>query len=130
MPTSVRRWVQLVLLGGVLVVSASSLVAQAPRAARPRVYIIATGGTISNLGDDKRRTGTELVDGIPRIREIADVTVEQFSNVASGAVTQEMWRSLTLRIRAMQQGDSAPAGFVVTHGTDTMEETADRKSVV
>ncbi len=124
MPTSVWRRVQLVLLGGVLVVSASSSAAQAPRAARPTVYILATGGTISNLGDDKRRTGTELVDGIPRIREIADVTVEQFSNVASGAVTQEMWRALALRIRAMQLGDPAPAGFVVTHGTDTMEETA------
>lgn len=98
--------------------------AQSPPARKPRVHVLATGGTISNLGDDKRRTGSELVDGIPRIREMADVTIEQFSNVASGSVTQEMWRDLAMRVRALQRGPDAPVGFIVTHGTDTMEETA------
>ena len=126
MPVQVRqvRQVLLIWCSCVLVVVGSQVQAQAPTTARPRIHILATGGTISNLGDDQRRTGTELVDGIPRIREIADVTVEQFSNVASGAVTQDMWRALALRIRAMQQGEQGPVGFVVTHGTDTMEETA------
>jgi L-asparaginase len=88
------------------------------------VHVIATGGTISNLGGEGRRTGEELVAAIPRLREMARVTVEQFSNVASGAVTEQMWRDLAKRIRALQSGPDAPAGFVVTHGTDTMEETA------
>jgi len=88
------------------------------------VHIIATGGTISNLGGNERRTGTELVDGIPGIRELATPTVEQFSNVASGAVTAEMWRGLAQRIRQMQREPGAPVGYVITHGTDTMEETA------
>lgn len=90
----------------------------------PRVHVLATGGTISNLGDSGRRTGSELVAGIPGIEGMATVTVEQFSNVASGSVTQEMWRRLAQRIRQMQSGDNAPAGYVITHGTDTMEETA------
>ena len=95
-----------------------------PAQVLPRVHIIATGGTISNLGNESRRTGEELVAAIPALKSMARVTVEQFSNVASGAVTQEMWRDLAKRIAALQAGADAPAGFVVTHGTDTMEETA------
>lgn len=90
----------------------------------PRVHIIATGGTISNLGAGGRRTGDELVAAIPQIGSIARVTIEQFSNVASGAITEEMWRNLAGRIAALQRDADAPAGFVITHGTDTMEETA------
>jgi L-asparaginase len=90
----------------------------------PRVHLIATGGTISNLGGDARRTGEELVRGITGLPTVARVTVEQFSNVASGAITHDMWRDLARRIVALQSGPDAPAGYVITHGTDTMEETA------
>lgn len=92
--------------------------------ALPRVHVIATGGTISNLGGNDRRTGDELVAAIPALGRIARVTVEQFSNVASSAITQEMWRDLAARIRNLQSSADAPVGFVITHGTDTMEETA------
>jgi len=97
---------------------------QSPAPALPRVHVIATGGTISNIGGGGRRTGDELVTAIPALSGIARVTVEQFSNVASGAISHEMWRDLVGRIRALQSDADAPAGFVVTHGTDTMEETA------
>lgn len=90
----------------------------------PRVHVLATGGTISNIGDGGRRTGRELAEGIPDLGRIATVTVEQFSNVASSSVTQAMWRGLAGRIRQLQSGADAPAGYVITHGTDTMEETA------
>ena len=96
----------------------------AQTAAKPRVHVIATGGTISNMGNDPRRTGAELVAGIPGLADIADVTTEQFSNVASGSVTQEMLRDLAKRIRALEKESNPPAGIIVTHGTDTMEETA------
>ncbi len=95
--------------------------AQAPL---PRVHVIATGGTISNLGGAARRTGEELIAAIPDLARVARVTVEQFSNVASGSVTEEMWRGMARRIAELQAGPDAPAGFVLTHGTDTMEETA------
>ena len=91
---------------------------------KPRVHVIATGGTISNMGNDPRRTGAELVAGIQGISDVADVTTEQFSNVASGAVTQEMLRDLARRIRTLLRESNPPAGIIVTHGTDTMEETA------
>lgn len=102
---------------------AHAVAAQSP-APLPRVHVLATGGTISNLGGERRRTGSELVGGIPGLDSMARVTVEQFSNVASGSVTHEMWRRLASRIRELQSGPDAPAGYVVTHGTDTMEETA------
>lgn len=107
--------------------SAACLTACAPplfAQAKPRVHVIATGGTISNMGNDPRRTASELVAGIPGVAEVADVTTEQFSNVASSAVTQEMLRDLARRIRTLQRDSSPPAGIIVTHGTDTMEETA------
>lgn len=114
-----------VLRALLLVMLAAPMVrGQAPASALPRVHVIATGGTISNLGGNERRTGDELVKAIPALGTIARVTVEQFSNVASGAITHEMWRNLEGRIRALQRGDDPPAGYVVTHGTDTMEETA------
>ena len=91
---------------------------------KPRVHVIATGGTISNMGNDPRRTGAELVAGIPGLGDVANVTAEQFSNVASGAVTQEMLRDLARRIRTLLRESDPPAGVIVTHGTDTMEETA------
>ncbi len=76
------------------------------------------------MGNDPRRTGAELVSGIPGLSDIADVTSEQFSNVASGSVTHEMLRDLARRIRALERESNPPAGIIVTHGTDTMEETA------
>jgi L-asparaginase len=110
------------LSGAIVIGTGSSLPAQQ---AKPRVHVIATGGTISNMGNDPRRTGAELVAGVQEIGQIADVTTEQFSNVASGAVTQEMLRDLARRIRTLLRDSTPPpAGVIVTHGTDTMEETA------
>jgi L-asparaginase len=92
---------------------------------KPAVLVIATGGTISNTGNDStRRTGQELVSAIPQLADVARVTSEQFSNVASGAITLAQWRDLARRIRQLASGPDAPAGIVITHGTDTMEETA------
>jgi L-asparaginase len=113
-----------VLALGALSVAATVAAAQPVQPVLPRVHVLATGGTISNLGNDRRRTGSELVGGIGGLDSMARVTVEQFSNVASGSVTHDMWRRLAARIRELQSGPDAPAGYVITHGTDTMEETA------
>lgn len=112
------------LILGLALIPILSLGSPAQPSAKPRVHVIATGGTISNMGNDPRRTGAELVAGIPGLADVADVTSEQFSNVASSSVTQEMLRDLARRIRTMQSEPNPPAGFIVTHGTDTMEETA------
>ena len=89
----------------------------------PAVHVIATGGTISNTGG-ARLTGDELVKSLPGIDRVARVTVEQFTNVASGSITTTHWRDLALRINELFRTRPDLRGVVVTHGTDTMEETA------
>ena len=89
----------------------------------PAVHVIATGGTISNTGGD-RLTGEQLIKSLPGIERVARVTVEQFTNVASGSITQTNWRDLALRINELYRTRPELRGIVVTHGTDTMEETA------
>ena len=111
-----------VLIAAACLTSSVASLAQAPQ--KPRVHIIATGGTISNLGGNSRRTVEELVAAIPALANVAQVTFEQFSNIASGAITIDHWRNLAKRVVAVSKEASAPAGFVITHGTDTMEETA------
>ncbi len=103
--------------------------AAAPGAAQdslPTVHVIATGGTISNTGggDQQRLTGEQLVKSLPGIERIARITVEQFTNVASGSITQTNWRDLALHISDLYRTRPELAGVVITHGTDTMEETA------
>lgn len=89
----------------------------------PAVHVIATGGTISNTGGE-RLTGEELVKSLPGIDRLARITVEQFTNVASGSITFANWRDLALRINELYRTRPDLRGIVVTHGTDTMEETA------
>lgn len=107
-----------------LLVALAATTLGAQETPRPRVHVIATGGTISNMGADPRRTGEELVAGVDQIARLATVTTEQFANVASGSVTQEMLRDLARRVRAVYREAIPPVGVIVTHGTDTMEETA------
>jgi L-asparaginase len=90
---------------------------------RPGVHLLATGGTISNTEGD-RLTGEELVREIPALEGLAQLSVEQFSNVASGSISLEQWLAMARRINALFREREGLAGVVVTHGTDTMEETA------
>jgi L-asparaginase len=95
----------------------------APAAPRPRVHLFATGGTISNRSGG-RLTVEELIQSIPGLDRRVQATGEQFSNVASGSVTMEMWLDLSRRINARFRQDPGLAGVVVTSGTDTLEELA------
>lgn len=90
----------------------------------PAVHIIATGGTISNTGDDERLTGGQIVAAVPGLEDVAAVTVEQFSNIPSGSMTPELWLGLARRVAATFAERPEVRGVVITHGTDTMEETA------
>lgn len=87
------------------------------------VHLIATGGTISNTGGD-RLSGDALVGALPELERVAALTVEQFSNVSSGDLSLEQWRALARRINELFRSRPELAGVVVTHGTDTLEETA------
>ncbi len=98
---------------------------------RRTVVIIATGGTIAGTGRKGRETGytsgtldvSELIDAVPGIGEIADIRAIQICNVNSDDITSKIWIELTDTVNRLSR-DEAVAGFVITHGTDTMEETA------
>jgi L-asparaginase len=89
----------------------------------PKVVLFATGGTISNRNGG-RLTVDELIKSIPNLERFVRPEGEQFSNVASGEVTMEMWLDLSRRVNERFKKDSELAGAVVTSGTDTLEELA------
>jgi len=107
----------------------SSVLAQ--NASLPRVKILATGGTIAGAGTSSDRAAytagalpiDELLNAVPAIHKIANVTGEQIASVGSQDMTIDIWKKLTVRINQIFANNEADA-VVVTHGTDTQEETA------
>lgn len=97
----------------------------------PRVIILATGGTIAGKGSSPDRAAYEsgkilirdLLVAIPSINKLVDVQGEQIANVTSSNVTIEIWMTLLKRINEIFTRNEAD-GIVITHGTDTQEETA------
>lgn len=100
-------------------------------AQRPNVYILATGGTIAGTGASSTGTAYSagqvaiqtLIDAVPQMQDIAQVRGEQVVNIGSQDMSNEVWLRLAERINELVQ-DPDIDGIVVTHGTDTMEETA------
>ena len=95
---------------------------------RPRVLLLATGGTISMQVDRERGgavprlTGREILDQLPGVDEVARVEVREFGTYPGPHMTIErMWELRAAILAAFAEG---MAGVVVTHGTDTIEETA------
>ena len=95
-----------------------------------RVHILATGGTIAGTAqspvDPGYRSGglgvSALVDGVQGLRSVAALTGEQFSQVGGQDMNDSLWLKLAARVNALFSADEAD-GIVITHGTDTAEET-------
>jgi L-asparaginase len=99
----------------------------------PLVWVLSTGGTISGKGATSTSLadyqsgallGEELIAAVPEVAQIARVKVEQIANVSSTDITLAHWLTLANRINAIYAGDASVAGVVITHGTNTLEETA------
>ena len=99
--------------------------------AKPKIAILATGGTIAGSIDNAISTtgykagvvGVDvLINAVPEIKELAEISGEQISNIDSSNMTNEIQLKLAQRINALFK--SGVDGVVVTHGTDTLEESA------
>ncbi|HSR10355.1 MAG TPA: type II asparaginase [Thermodesulfobacteriota bacterium] len=97
----------------------------------PKVKILATGGTIAGrAGSSTQMTGyasgaigiDALIEAVPEIKKIAEVSGEQITNLSSTALTQEVWLKLARKTNELLSGDTD--GVVITHGTASLEETA------
>jgi len=102
---------------------------QAPKADLPVVRLIATGGTIAMKIDPVKKapvpaiSGEDLIATVPEIEKVARIEVQNLSNVPSDYMDPDRWIQLE---KAVSQALARPevAGVIVSHGTDTLEETA------
>jgi L-asparaginase len=97
----------------------------------PHVLILATGGTIAGKGSGTSAIGytagqvsaKDLVAAVPGIEKFATLSTDQISNIGSQDMNDKVWLKLYSRIKKAF-GSNEADGIVITHGTDTLEETA------
>ncbi|RQS65394.1 asparaginase [Burkholderia sp. Bp8963] len=100
--------------------------------ALPRIAVLATGGTIAGAAPDAASTAgyqagalgvNFLLDAVPALASVAHIHAEQIASIDSKDLALPLWNTLAARIAALM-ADDAVDGIVITHGTDTLEETA------
>lgn len=94
-----------------------------------RVIVFTTGGTIAMRYDPviggtvPAVSGPELIAAVPPLANVCPVEVREFSNIPSPHMTVQRMHDLALQVEDAL-ADQGVAGVVITHGTDTLEETA------
>ena len=99
---------------------------------KPNVIILATGGTLAGAGASAANSATytaakvgldKLIAGVPELSQLANVRGEQVMQIASESITNENLLQLGRRVAELADSNDVD-GIVITHGTDTLEETA------
>lgn len=98
----------------------------------PNIVLIATGGTIAGQASHPehlsayksgQRSAHQLLDAVPHIKQLAQVEVENFSRIDSKDATPIFWQDLGRFVQKILNRHYV-CGVAITHGTDTLEETA------
>lgn len=98
---------------------------------KPRIVIVATGGTIAGSAASATEAGYQsgavgvdiLIQAVPQLKEIADVKGEQVASIGSQDMNDEVWVKLATRVNEILASPDVD-GVAITHGTDTLEETS------
>jgi L-asparaginase len=112
-------------------VAGIALVFSTAAQAKPKIEVLATGGTIAGAQASSAEVGyksgtfsvDDLIKAVPQLKDVADLTGEQVANIGSQTMNHEVWLKLARRVNEVLKDGSAD-GVVITHGTDTLEETA------
>ncbi|MGH9337826.1 MAG: asparaginase, partial [Vicinamibacteria bacterium] len=99
------------------------LFARPTSGAIPKVHLLGTGGTIAG-GREGSLQAKDLARLIGDSASLAEVSVEDFSGIGSSRMTPEIQFRLAQRVRAVFEERPELSGIVITHGTDSLEETA------
>jgi L-asparaginase len=120
------------LLGLTALVAATiTCAAQTSPGKKPKVIIVATGGTIAGSATSQTSAGYQsgavavdaLIAAVPQLKDIAEVSGEQIASIGSQDMNDEVWLKLGKRVNELLAKPDV-AGVAITHGTDTMEETS------
>jgi len=95
----------------------------------PTIVVVSTGGTISMKVDPESGgpvpalRGEDLIQAVPELEKMARIRVVNFSNIPSDYMDGKRWMLLSRRVSDILS-DPEVSGVIITHGTDTLEETA------
>lgn len=112
-------------------IASSQTPATAKASALPNIVVLATGGTIAGAASSDVQAGytsgqvgvEQLLAAVPQAKKLANLRGEQIANIGSQDMNDSVWIKLATRVNALLAQPDV-SGIVITHGTDTIEETA------
>jgi L-asparaginase len=121
----------LTIPGVAAIVALGACAARLQAADLPNIRVLATGGTIAgaqpSAADYGYKSGAydvnSLINSVPNLGKLAVITGEQVANIGSQDMNDEVWLKLAKRVNAVL-ADPGTSGVLITHGTDTLEETS------
>jgi L-asparaginase len=119
------------IIGLVAVVASGGVATVLQAADLPSIKVLATGGTIAgaqaSATDYGYKSGAydvnSLLKAVPNLDKLAVITGEQVANIGSQDMNDEVWLKLAKRLNAVL-AEPGTSGALITHGTDTLEETS------